>query len=138
MLERAASDIAARRAVGAPRRVCASDARSADVRVRIGDQLLTEMRTWIGPHLLIELDARGCSRSAAEKPCRAPSRRTRRGRRGSNADAVLISISYDHLDLPSLRRLDRSRLLVVRAEHGRSCKAGLPAVVEVEPGERST
>lgn len=57
---------------------------------------------------------------------------------GSNADAVLIShLHYDHLDLPSLRRLDRSRLLVVpRGARPLVAKQGFRHVVEVEPGER--
>jgi L-ascorbate metabolism protein UlaG (beta-lactamase superfamily) len=57
---------------------------------------------------------------------------------GSNADAVLIShLHYDHLDLPSLRRLDRSRLLVVpRGARSLVAKQGFRHVVEVEPGER--
>jgi L-ascorbate metabolism protein UlaG (beta-lactamase superfamily) len=57
---------------------------------------------------------------------------------GSNADAVLIShLHYDHLDLPSLRRLHRSRLLVVpRGARSLVAKQGFRHVVEVEPGER--
>jgi L-ascorbate metabolism protein UlaG (beta-lactamase superfamily) len=57
---------------------------------------------------------------------------------GSNADAVLIShLHYDHLDLPSLRRFDRSRLLVVpRGARSLVAKQGFRQVVEVEPGER--
>jgi L-ascorbate metabolism protein UlaG (beta-lactamase superfamily) len=57
---------------------------------------------------------------------------------GSNADAVLIShLHYDHLDLPSLRRLDRSRLLVVpRGARSLVAKQGFRHVVEVERGER--
>jgi L-ascorbate metabolism protein UlaG (beta-lactamase superfamily) len=57
---------------------------------------------------------------------------------GSNADAVLIShLHYDHLDLPSLRRLDRSRLLVVpRGARSLVAKQGFRHVVEIEAGER--
>jgi L-ascorbate metabolism protein UlaG (beta-lactamase superfamily) len=55
---------------------------------------------------------------------------------GSNADAVLIShLHYDHLDLPSLRRLDRSLLLVVpRGARSLVARQGFRRVVEVEPG----
>jgi L-ascorbate metabolism protein UlaG (beta-lactamase superfamily) len=55
---------------------------------------------------------------------------------GSNADAVLIShLHYDHLDLPSLRRLDRSLLLVVpRGARSLVARQGFQHVVEVEPG----
>ena len=56
---------------------------------------------------------------------------------GSNADAVLIShLHYDHLDLPSLRRLDRSRLLVVpRGARSLVARHGFRHIVEVEPGD---
>ena len=55
----------------------------------------------------------------------------------SNLDAVLIShLHYDHLDLPSLRRLDRSCLVVVPRGGGRLLtRRGFRNVVEIERGE---
>jgi len=56
----------------------------------------------------------------------------------TDLDAVLIShLHYDHLDLPSLRRLDRSCLVVVPRGGGRLVtRLGFRHVVEVARGER--
>ena len=56
-----------------------------------------------------------------------------------SVDAVLIShIHYDHLDLPSLRRLGRSSLLVVPSGAGSLLRRhGFEHVIEVEPGDEA-
>jgi L-ascorbate metabolism protein UlaG (beta-lactamase superfamily) len=53
-------------------------------------------------------------------------------------DAVLIShVHYDHLDLPSLRRLpDRPRIIVPRGAGGLLTRAGFEDVEEVTVGDR--
>ncbi len=55
-------------------------------------------------------------------------------------DAVLIShIHYDHLDLPSLRRLDRETPLIVPAGAGGLLRrAGFDSVTELRAGEATT
>jgi L-ascorbate metabolism protein UlaG (beta-lactamase superfamily) len=97
--------------------------------------------TWIGHStVLIELDGVRLLTDPLLRNRVAHLRRvvTVEADAGSNADAVLIShLHYDHLDLPSLRRLDRSRLLVVpRGARSLVAKQGFRHVVEVEPGER--
>lgn len=56
---------------------------------------------------------------------------------GSDTDAVLIShLHYDHLDLASLGRLDRStQLIVPRGAGSLVARKGFRNVVEVEPGD---
>jgi L-ascorbate metabolism protein UlaG (beta-lactamase superfamily) len=55
---------------------------------------------------------------------------------GRGLDAVLIShLHYDHLDLPSLRRLSAPRLLAPRGAGAYLRRAGLRGVEELSPGE---
>ncbi len=54
----------------------------------------------------------------------------------SALDAVLIShLHYDHLDLPSLRRLSASRVLAPRGSGGYLVRAGVRGVEELSAGE---
>lgn len=97
--------------------------------------------TWIG-HSTVLLDT-GRVRLLTDPALRARVTHLRRVAPAPDnligeVDAALIShLHYDHLDVPSLRRLGPSTRLVVPAGAGRYLAArGLANVTEVEPGGR--
>ena len=97
--------------------------------------------TWIGhATVLIELDGArvltdpvlggwaGPLRRMAPSPAPEAS--------AANADVVLVShLHADHADLPSLRRLERARMVVPHGAGKWLGKRGIPDVTELRPGE---
>jgi L-ascorbate metabolism protein UlaG (beta-lactamase superfamily) len=119
--------------------------------VSVADEELTPTRpeddarqrlTWLGHStVLLEVD---CARLLTDPVLRARVLHLRRVGEAlpldpQSVDAVLIShIHYDHLDLPSLRRLGRSSLFVVPRGAGSLLRRhGFEHVIEVEPGDET-
>jgi L-ascorbate metabolism protein UlaG (beta-lactamase superfamily) len=96
--------------------------------------------TWLGHStVLVEVDGARLLTDPVLRPRIAHLRRmgTADWRAVEGLDAVLIShVHYDHLDLPSLRRLGRSTLVVVPRGVGSLLRRrGFGNVVEVQPGD---